>query len=91
MRRNDLGGAARLNTDLVIAALSFLGTLLGAYFANRKSAALVAYRLEMLEKKVDKHNTVIERTYALEKRADVVDEKIKVANNRIADLESGKG
>ena len=50
---------------------------------------LISYRLEQLEKKVDVHNNVIERTYALEKRADVTEEKIKVANNRIADLEKG--
>ena len=78
-------------SDIIIAVLGFFGTLTGAFFANRKSAALVAYRLEMLEKKVDKHNTVIERTFALEKRADVFDEKIKTANKRIADLESEKG
>lgn len=80
-----------MSENIFIAVLSFIGTLLGAYFANRKSAAIMEYRLEQLEKKVDKHNTVIERTYALEKRADVIDEKIKVANNRIADLESEKG
>ena len=78
-------------SNIIVAVLSLAGTLVGAYLANRKSAALLAYRLEQLEKKVDKHNTVIERTFALEKRADVIDEKIKVANNRIADLESGKG
>ena len=79
-----------MSEGIIIAALSFLGTLLGAYLANRKSAAIMEYRLQQLEKKVDKHNTVIERTYALEKRADVTDEKIKVANNRIADLESAE-
>ncbi len=79
-----------MSDSIIIAVLSFLGTLLGAYIANRKSAAIMEYRLEQLEKKVDKHNTVIERTYALEKRADVTDEKIKVANNRIADLESAE-
>ena len=79
-----------MSESIIIAVLSFLGTLLGAYIANRKSAAIMEYRLEQLEKKVDKHNTVIERTYALEKRADVTDEKIKVANNRIADLESAE-
>ena len=72
---------------VIVAILSLVGTLVGTYFANRKSAALLDYRLAQLEKKVDKHNTVIERTYALEKRADVTDEKIKVANNRIKDLE----
>ena len=83
-------GAAEMSESIIIAALSFLGTLLGAYIANRKSAAIMEYRLQQLEKKVDKHNTVIERTYALEKRADVMDEKIKVANNRIADLEQSE-
>ena len=79
-----------MSESIIIAVLSFLGTLLGAYIANRKSAAIMEYRLQQLEKKVDKHNTVIERTYALEKRADVIDEKIKVANNRIADLEQSE-
>lgn len=79
-----------MSESIIIAVLSFLGTLLGAYIANRKSAAIMEYRLQQLEKKVDKHNTVIERTYALEKRADVIDEKINVANHRIADLESAE-
>ena len=79
-----------MSESIIIAVLSFLGTLLGAYIANRKSAAIMEYRLQQLEKKVDKHNTVIERTYALEKRADVTDEKMKVANNRIADLEQSE-
>ena len=48
---------------------------------------LVSYRLEQLEHKVDVHNQVIERTYALERRADVIEEKIKVENHRIDDLE----
>ena len=79
-----------MSDTIIVAVLSLIGTLVGAYVANRKSSALISYRLEELEKKVDKHNTVIERTYALEKRADVTDEKIKVANNRIADLESAE-
>ena len=79
-----------MSDAIIVALLSFAGTLLGAYIANRKSAAIMEYRLQQLEKKVDKHNTVIERTYALEKRADVMDEKIKVANNRIADLEQSE-
>jgi len=52
-----------------------------------KRDTLQAYRLSELEKKVDKHNTVIERTYELEKKADVIDEKMKVANHRLDDLE----
>lgn len=76
-----------LTETIVVALLSLAGTLAGAYFANKKTAALVSYRLEQLEKKVDKHNTVIERTFGLEKRADVWDEQIKVINHRLSDLE----
>ena len=58
--------------DAWIAALSALGSgllsLLGVYFANRKSAALIAYRLEQLEKKQSVHNGMIERMYIVEGR-----------------------
>lgn len=52
-----------------------------------KRDALQAYRIEQLEKKVDKHNNVIERTYHLEEAEAVIREQIKVANHRIEDLE----
>lgn len=73
--------------DIVIGVLALIGTLGGAYLANKKTTALVVYRLQELEKKVDKHNQVIERTYALEERAGIIEERIKVANHRIDDLE----
>lgn len=53
-----------------IAALSALATgvlsLIGVYIANRKSSALIGYRIEQLEKKVDIHNRVVERVFKLE-------------------------
>lgn len=55
--------------------------------AQQDNIVLIAYRLEELEKKVDKHNNMIERTYELERRADVMEEKQRVANHRIDDLE----
>ena len=64
-----------------------MGTLAGSYFASRKSTALIAYRLEQLEAKVSKHNNLVERTYALEETVALMDERMKVANHRIADLE----
>ena len=73
--------------DIIIGVLAMIGTLGGAYLANRKSTALIAYRLEQLEKKVDKHNQVIERTYALEEKTGLLEERVKVANHRIDDLE----
>lgn len=57
--------------------------------AHQDNIVLISYRLEELEKKVDKHNNLIERTYELERKTDVLEEKQKVANNRIADLEKG--
>ena len=72
---------------IIVAVLGLVGTLAGSYLANRKSAALVAYRLEQLEQKVNKHNNLIERTYALEESVALMDERVKVANHRIADLE----
>lgn len=75
-------------TSILVAALALAGTLAGSWLANRKSAALIAYRLEELEKKVDKHNQVVERTYRLEEQAMLLEEKVKVANHRIDDLEA---
>ena len=56
---------------------------------HSENIVLIAYRLEQLEKEVQKHNTIIERTYDLERRQDVSEEQIKVANHRIEDLEKG--
>lgn len=72
---------------IIVAALGLVGTLAGSYFASRKSMALIAYRLEQLEAKVSKHNNLVERTYALEETVALMDERMKVANHRIADLE----
>lgn len=73
--------------EIIIAIISMIGTASGAYFANKKSTALVAYRLELLEKKQDVHNQVIDRVYQLEKHVALNSEDIKVANHRIEDLE----
>lgn len=74
-------------TEIIVATLALVGTLAGAYFANRKGTALVIYRLDQLESKVNKHNQVIERTYKLEEQEALLEEKVRVANHRIEDLE----
>lgn len=76
-----------MTEGIIVGVLSLIGTLAGTYFANRKSSALIAYRLELLEKKVDKHNSVVERTFKLEEQTAVLEEKIKDVNHRIEDLE----
>ena len=54
---------------------------------NSKTIALIDYKLTELTDRVNKHNNVIERTYELEKLTELQEEKIKVANHRIDDLE----
>ena len=55
---------------IVVALITAGFAFLGVYVSNRKQAALVAYRLEKLEEKVDKHNNLVERMYKLESRID---------------------
>lgn len=76
--------------SIIVAALALIGTLAGSYFSNSKTKALLAYRLEQLEAKVNKHNNLVERTYHLEETQHILEEKIKVANHRIEDLEHEK-
>ena len=73
--------------EVITAALSLVGTLVGTLGGIALSSNLTNYRIEQLEKKVDKHNGVIERTYKLEENERVTEEKIKVINHRIEDLE----
>ena len=74
-------------TEVIVALIGLLGSAAGTFTGIMVSAKLTAYRLSELEKKVEKHNTVIERTYKLEEAQAVMQEQIKVANHRIGDLE----
>ncbi len=68
-------------TDVVIVGLlSLVGTVVGTFGGIITSAKLTNYRIQQLEKKVEKHNNFAERIPVLE-------EKIKVEEHRIADLE----
>ena len=77
-----------MNTEIVVALITLAGSAIGTFAGILTSARLTTYRIEQLEKKVDKHNTVIERTYKLKEAQAVMQEQIKVANNRIKDLEN---
>lgn len=76
-----------MTDTIIVAVLSLLGTLGGTFGGILTANKLTNYRIEQLEKKVEKHNSVIERVYLLEKHEAIVDEEIKVANHRIDDLE----
>ena len=67
-------------TDFWVAVLALAGTLVGSGGGILAASRLTNYRIKQLEKRVEKHNSVVERTALLEK-------EINVANHRIKDLE----
>jgi archaellin len=75
---------------LISAALAAAASITVAVIQHRKSVALIEYRLQQLEKKVDIHNNVIERTYKLEEHVAVSEERFKSFNDRIEDLEKSR-
>lgn len=78
--------------ETIIAALIGLaGSAIGSVLGIIASARLTSYRLEQLEKRVQAHNNLIERTYKLEERTELQEEKIKTASRRIEDLEKKAG
>ena len=76
-----------MSETVLIALISLIGTFGGTLGGILTSNKLVNYRIEQLEKKVEKHNNLVERTYQLEEDEKVTEEKIKVINHRIEDLE----
>lgn len=54
-------------STIVVALLALIGTLAGSYFSNSRTTALIEYRLQALEEKVNKHNNVVERMAIVEK------------------------
>lgn len=77
-------------TEIIVALIGVLGSAIGAFLGILVNSKLSNYRIEQLEKKVDKHNNLIERVYKIEQHEAVVDEEIKVANHRINDLEESQ-
>ena len=52
-----------MNTEIIVALIASGGGLLGSLVGVIASSKLTTYRIQQLENKVEKHNTVIERTY----------------------------
>lgn len=75
---------------VVVGVLSLIGTLGGTLGGILTSNKLTNYRISQLEEKVSKHNNLIERTYRIEEDIAVHEQKIKVIDHRIEDLEHRK-
>lgn len=82
-----IGSVISAITAIVVCVINANGNHKKLLAELEKHDELQAYRIEQLERKQDKHNNLIERTYELERRTDVNEEKIRVANHRIDDLE----
>ena len=67
-------------SSCISAGVTLLVCLISNHGQQEKTRALMEYKLDELTKRVEKHNSVVERTYVLE-------EKVRVANHRIDDLE----
>lgn len=76
-----------MSDAVLVALIGLAGSGLGSVLGILVSSKLTQYRLEQLEKKVEVYNKVIDRVYKLEERTELQEEKIKVANHRIDDLE----
>lgn len=55
-----------ISSEVIVGLLSLAGTLCGTFAGIITSAKLTVYRIEQLEKKVEKHNSVVERTAVIE-------------------------
>ena len=70
---------------VIVGVMSLIGTVIGSYSGIK----LMTYRIEQLEKKVEKHNNLVERMYKVEETTAILINDMKVANHRIDDLEKG--
>ena len=69
-----------MQSEVLVAVLSLVGMVIGSFGGIMASAKLTNFRIEQLEKKVDKHNNFASRV-------PVVEEQVKVICHRLDDLE----
>lgn len=74
-----------MGTELIIGVLSFLGTAIGTLGGILTANKLTNYRIGELEKKVEKHNTIVERTYVLERDLKTAYDKLDEQKAEIRD------
>lgn len=72
--------------EIIVAVLALIGSVIGSALANNKTQALLVYRLDELEKKVEKHNQVVERTVILERDMKTVFNRIDEIHNDVKEL-----
>lgn len=71
-----------MTPEVLNALISAIAVILSGLISAIVSNKLMAYRIEQLEKKVDKHNSVIDRTYHLEAEVEVIENQIDNLKNK---------
>ena len=72
-----------LDVNIIVSLITLVGTVLTVISGSR----LTAYRIQKLEEKVQTHNNLIDRMYKVEQRIEVDENRLKVSEHRIDDLE----
>lgn len=62
---------------IIVAVIGLIGTLASVYFVNKKTTALILYRVDQLEQKVNKHNNLIDRMYKAESNIKLIQEEVE--------------
>lgn len=76
-----------MNETIIVSIISLFGTLAGTFGGIMTSNRLTGYRIEQLEKKVEKHNQIVERVYRLEDKTAVHDEQLKECGEHLKNVE----
>jgi hypothetical protein len=71
-----------MEPEVLVSLITLIGSALGTFAGIAVNAKLTNFRIEQLEKKVDKHNNVIERTVKLEERIGAIDYRLKEIESR---------
>lgn len=71
-----------MNPEVLHALINAIAVIVSGLISAIVSNKLMAYRIEQLEKKVDKHNSVIDRTYHLEAEVEVIENEIDNLKNK---------
>lgn len=76
-----------MSEGIQIALIGLLGSGAGSLLGIFANSKMTNYRLEQLEKRVEAHNNLIDRTYKLEAHEQVIDEEIQQIRKEVESLE----
>lgn len=76
-----------MSDAIIVAVLSLVGTAIGSVVSVLTANRLTNYKIDELKKTVEKHNSLIDRTYRLEESVTLVNEKLDTLDRRVEALE----